>query len=39
VSDPKKIFETMKENDVKYVDYRFTDPRAERGLKKPDILV
>ena len=29
MSDPKKIFEMMKENDVKYVDYRFTDPRGK----------
>ncbi len=29
MSDPKKIFELMKESDVKYVDYRFTDPRGK----------
>ncbi len=27
--DPKKIFEMIKENDVQYVDYRFTDPRGK----------
>jgi glutamine synthetase len=29
MSDPQKIFETIKENDVQYVDYRFTDPRGK----------
>jgi glutamine synthetase len=29
MSDPKKIFEMMKENDVKYADFRFTDPRGK----------
>ncbi|MFQ6017752.1 MAG: type I glutamate--ammonia ligase [Kiloniellaceae bacterium] len=29
MSEPKKILETIKENDVKYVDYRFTDPRGK----------
>ena len=29
MSEPKKILELMKENDVKYVDYRFTDPRGK----------
>jgi len=29
MSDPKKIFEMIKEHDVKYVDYRFTDPRGK----------
>jgi glutamine synthetase len=29
MSDPKKILELMKEKDVKYVDYRFTDPRGK----------
>ncbi len=27
MSDVSKILEMMKENDVKYVDFRFTDPR------------
>ncbi len=29
MSDPKKIFEMIKENDVQYIDYRFTDPRGK----------
>lgn len=29
MSDPKKIFEMIKEHDVKYIDYRFTDPRGK----------
>lgn len=29
MSDPKKILEMIKENDVKYIDYRFTDPRGK----------
>jgi len=29
MSDSKKIFEMIKEHDVKYVDYRFTDPRGK----------
>ncbi|RMD65387.1 MAG: glutamine synthetase, partial [Alphaproteobacteria bacterium] len=29
MSDVKKIFDMIKENDVKYVDYRFTDPRGK----------
>ena len=24
--DPKAIFEMIKENDVQYIDYRFTNP-------------
>ena len=27
--DPKTIFEMIKENDVQYIDYRFTDPRGK----------
>ncbi|HMB74927.1 MAG TPA: type I glutamate--ammonia ligase [Kiloniellaceae bacterium] len=29
MSDPKAILELIKEKDVKYVDYRFTDPRGK----------
>ena len=29
MSDPKKVLQMMEENDVKYVDYRFTDPRGK----------
>jgi len=29
MSDPEKIFDMIKENDVQYVDYRFTDPRGK----------
>ncbi len=29
MSDPKTVLEMMKENDVKYVDFRFTDPRGK----------
>jgi glutamine synthetase len=29
MSDPKTIFEMIKKHDVKYVDYRFTDPRGK----------
>ncbi len=29
MSDPKTILEMIKENDVKYIDYRFTDPRGK----------
>lgn len=29
MSDAKSIFEMIKENDVAYVDYRFTDPRGK----------
>ncbi len=29
MSDAKTVLEMMKENDVKYVDYRFTDPRGK----------
>ena len=29
MSDAKKVLETIKENDVKYVDFRFTDPRGK----------
>jgi glutamine synthetase len=29
MSDAKKILEMIKEHDVKYVDYRFTDPRGK----------
>ena len=29
MSDPQKIFDMIKENDVQYVDYRFTDPRGK----------
>jgi len=29
MSDPKKVFDLIKENDVKFVDYRFTDPRGK----------
>ena len=29
MSDAKSILELIKENDVKYVDYRFTDPRGK----------
>ncbi len=29
MADAKKILEMMTENDVKYVDYRFTDPRGK----------
>ena len=29
MSDPTKILDLIKENDVKYVDYRFTDPRGK----------
>jgi glutamine synthetase len=27
--DPKTIFEMIKENDIQYIDYRFTDPRGK----------
>jgi glutamine synthetase len=29
MSDPKKVMQMIKENDVKYVDLRFTDPRGK----------
>jgi len=29
MSDPNKIIQMIKENDVKYVDLRFTDPRGK----------
>ena len=29
MSDPKKVLQMIKENDVKYVDLRFTDPRGK----------
>ena len=29
MSDPKKILDLIKEKDVKYVDFRFTDPRGK----------
>ena len=29
MSDTKKVLEIIKENDVKYVDFRFTDPRGK----------
>ncbi|TAD87932.1 MAG: type I glutamate--ammonia ligase [Alphaproteobacteria bacterium] len=29
MSDAKKVLELLKENDVKYVDFRFTDPRGK----------
>ncbi len=29
MSDPKTILEMIKENDVKYVDFRFTDPKGK----------
>lgn len=29
MSDPKKILQMIKDNDVKYVDFRFTDPRGK----------
>lgn len=29
MSDPKTVLEMIKENDVKYVDFRFTDPRGK----------
>src|SRR5262249_44622157 len=29
MSDAKKVLEIIKENDVKYVDFRFTDPRGK----------
>jgi glutamine synthetase len=29
MSDAKKVLELIKENDVKYVDFRFTDPRGK----------
>ena len=29
MADPKEILEMIKENDVQYVDYRFTDPRGK----------
>ncbi len=29
MSDMKKVFELIKEHDVKYVDFRFTDPRGK----------
>jgi len=29
MSDPKKVLEMIKENDVKFVDLRFTDPRGK----------
>jgi glutamine synthetase len=29
MSDPKTILEMIKDNDVKYVDFRFTDPRGK----------
>ncbi|MFQ5773241.1 MAG: type I glutamate--ammonia ligase [Kiloniellaceae bacterium] len=29
MSDVKKVLDLMKENDVKYVDFRFTDPRGK----------
>ena len=28
MSDPKKVMQMIKENEVKYVDLRFTDPRG-----------
>ena len=29
MSDASKVLKMIKENDVKYVDYRFTDPRGK----------
>ncbi len=29
MSDVKKVLEMIKENDVKYVDFRFTDPKGK----------
>src|ERR1700755_3485414 len=29
MSDPKKLLALIKEHDVKYVDFRFTDPRGK----------
>ena len=29
MSDAKTVLEMMKENDVQYVDFRFTDPRGK----------
>ncbi len=29
MSDPKTVLDLIKDNDVKYVDYRFTDPRGK----------
>ena len=29
MSDTKKYFDMVKEHDVKYVDFRFTDPRGK----------
>ena len=29
MADPKTVLEMIKENDVKYVDFRFTDPRGK----------
>ena len=29
MSDVSKVFDLIKENDVKYVDLRFTDPRGK----------
>ena len=29
MSDVKKVLELIKENDVKYVDFRFTDPKGK----------
>ncbi len=29
MSDPKKILQMIKDNDVKYVDFRFTDPKGK----------
>ena len=29
MSNAKKVLEMIKENDVKYVDFRFTDPRGK----------
>ena len=29
MSDPKKILQMIKDNDIKYVDFRFTDPKGK----------
>ena len=29
MSDPKKVMDMIKEREVKYVDFRFTDPRGK----------
>ena len=37
MTTPKNVMKTIKDNNVKYVDFQFTDPRTGMGARHNDI--